>query len=226
MISRPTFDVNSFDPAKLDKLSQEEFRALVDADLRRRAPKSTVVLRPELADALREQPNLDRWYSALVRMAKSVDLQLAARRDDYRMKVAQLRSELTRLDAKLAAGEALRDPDTNQPMSSERAAEFVMSRRMRIHNAAAEYAKTRAGTLRFKTGLEDTLLEARFAREQAHGAAYTSMVAQERNSLAQRATRLEEAIRAHQRLVNDPGCDDAAAEEADHLLWAAVDPAA
>lgn len=226
LTARTTYDVNAFDAKKLDKLSDDEFRALCDADLRRKAPKSTVTLRKGLSDALREPQNVERWFSVLVRMAKSVDLQLAARHQDYRGKLAELQCELERLTARQAAGEPILDPDTNEPLSPTRGAEVITSKRMRMHNLTAEYAKTRAGTLRFKTGLEDGLLEARFARDQLRSALYSSAIVQERNHYASRATILERAIREHRGLVEDPDTEDGAAELADHQLWAALDGSA
>jgi hypothetical protein len=226
MTGRTTYDVNAFDAKKLDKLTDDEFRALCDADLRRKAPKSTVILRKQLSDALREPQNVERWFSVLVRMAKSVDLQLAARHQDYRGKLAELQCELERLTARQAAGEPILDPDTNEPLSATRGAEVVTSKRMRMHNLTAEYAKTRASTLRFKTGLEDGLLEARFARDQLRSALYNSAIVAERNHYAFRATTLERAIREHRDVVEASDADDGTTEVADQQLWTALDTSA
>lgn len=68
-------------------LSDEEFRLLVDKEIRREHPDTTVPERQlleKVAPQLRYPENLDRWYSMLVEMKKSVETQLGARRSDVR----------------------------------------------------------------------------------------------------------------------------------------------
>lgn len=126
--------------------------------------------------ALRSPTCVDRWFMVLSQMAKSVDGQLAAKADDYEAARAETREQL------LAATDAVQQ----------------MGFRRRLESLKAEYSRNRANTLRFKSGLDEALIEARALRDSVRDRLYDSVVAEERNRYAARVTTLEEAIRDHQ----------------------------
>lgn len=68
-------------------LSDDEFRNLVDKDIRRDHPDMSMEERgilARLSPQLRQQENLDRWHSILVEMKKSAETQLGARKADLK----------------------------------------------------------------------------------------------------------------------------------------------
>ena len=163
-------------------LNEEDFRELVDRDLRRENTE-------EEALALRSPALVDRWHTVLVSMSKSVDGQLSAKRQDFEAHKARLKSQLLRADEELGLARA--DHDRDRIADVEKRA-----RKLREEWAAAQerYSRSRAATLRFKSGLEETLVEARLHRDKTRDRLYDTVVSQERNRLATRVRRYESAL--------------------------------
>lgn len=198
MERRAPFDVNRFDPNNLGALPEEQFRALVDADLRQSAPRAAVRLRAELSTALRSPDNVRRWYSTLCRMQKSVDGQLCARESDFRAECARLEAEA------LAADDAGRTA--------------LRVRQLRLR---AEHFKTKASTVRFKTGLDEVTIAAKFLHQQHLEEMFGAAVLAERDYFASRCHRLTGAIERHRDAISeDLGGDEP--DEIDEDLWSVL----
>jgi hypothetical protein len=189
---RVTIDANAFAVEDLRDLPDEKFRALVDADLRRQAPRSGVRLKDELVDALRSPGLVERWYSMLCRMQKSVDGQLGARDADFHAQLAEL----------AVVGLKRSDSDV----------------RARQETLRADHHRARAATLRFKTGLDEAMLEARYRRDEVLAERYGSAIVAERDFLASRCRRLLAAIEQHRASVLDD-LDGEEPDEIDTALW-------
>lgn len=216
-------DANSFRPEDLLHLSDEEFRAVVDADLRRHAPKSGVTLRPDLIAALRTLEVAPRWHAMLLRLQKSVDGQLGARECDYQAEKAKLEGEIQRMTDKVERGEDVHDGDSRRVLDPDEVQRRLSSLKLRALALRASHMKSKAGTVRFKTGLDDVTLEARFLRDQAVGATFETAVALERDFYANRTRTLAEAIVAHQTAVKDDLEGDEP-DEIDTALWGVLTP--
>lgn len=158
-------------PADLLALDEDAFQSLVEQDMRR--PDDGRVLRA----ALRSPEVVDRTYATLLSMLKSVEGQLAARREDLEV-----------LRAKCLA----RGPAGKREWDE----------------ANTKYAKTRAGSLRFKVGVEQSLMDVRRIRDNRRSALFEDE-ANER--LHARVQVLENAIRKHRASFSaedEPGEDD------------------
>lgn len=161
-------------------MSDDDFKALIEADMRR--PDDEVD--QEVRALLRHPEVIDRTYATLLSMQKSVEGQLAARKEDREV----LRG---RCLAKGAAGRSV------------------------WLEAEERYAKTRAGSLRFKVGVEQQLMAVRRLRDTRRSVLFEDE-ANER--LILRVQALEQAIRKHRDGFDsdDEGSDD------DLELWAWV----
>ena len=126
---------------RLLAMDNTTFAQVVDRELRGKAAA-------EESTALRNPLVAERWRVALVAIAKSVDGQLGARRADYMANRARFTKELLRV------------------AYDERAA---------LERSWAEqrenFNRSRAATLRFKSGLEETLIEANAIVNEAEAAA-------------------------------------------------------
>lgn len=223
---RATVDANRFRPEDLPGLSDEDFRAVVDADLRRKAPKSGVTLKPDLIEALRSPAVAPRWFAMLLRMQKSVDGQLGARENDYQGERARIDMDIQRLVTKMEKGGDVRDPDSSRTMSRDEAEEKLSSLKLRRHGLRAGHMRTKAATVRFKTGLDEATLEAKFLRDSAVSNTFETVVALERDYYADRARTLERAIEAHRKgIMSELDTDDEDPDDIDTDLWAAITPA-
>lgn len=151
-----------------------DFRDIVNRDLRKNST-------PEEHAALRSPLVVDRWYSVLIATSKSVDGQLAASRQDYRAKRA-------------AIDKALLSTKEQVQMDNLRIEELELE---------MEYAQSRGNKLRFKSGLDQWIIEAQQIRSGLH------------KKLQDRAAELEAAIKQHQRSF-DPL--DTPSDE-DQRLW-------
>jgi chromosome segregation ATPase len=167
---------------KIAALSDDDFRSLVDRDLRREDTQ-------EEAQALRSPDLVHRWYTILVAMSKSVDGQLAAKRYDYEAQKAQLRGQFVSAESALA--EAKLHRDTPRVHGAQ---DRIRELRQDWALMTERYARSRAATLRFKSGLEETLVEARLFRDQIRDVLYESVVTEERNQLARRVRELEDEL--------------------------------
>lgn len=182
--------------AKLLALEDEAFRQIVDDDLRDFEHSGAYAM------ALRSPAIVDRWHSTLTAMLKSVDGQLAARGLDWEATRARIAKE--RLD--IEADDGL--------MPDEREAKLIAKDREH-EDEREQYAKSRAGTMRFKTGLEEWLVDARRIKQGLTDRLYDSVVTRERNYYAERARSLEEGITQHQKVV----IASSLPTEADEALW-------
>ncbi len=84
----------------------------------------------------------ERFFGTLVAMSKSVDGQLGGRREDFLATRAKLRE-------RMAAAEAAGDKEQYRAAESE------------LHLATERYHSGRAGSLRFKSGLDEWIVEVR-----------------------------------------------------------------
>lgn len=197
--------------ARLSRLPETQFRQVVDRDLRRREDEERGV-RTELNElesaALRSPALVDRWLTALLVASKSVEGQLSARKSDYEATKARLLRTIRRLEDKGTAG----------PLSTADE-QKLREARDQLSQAKERYAKTRSGTLRFKAGLDEWVIEARGMRDGLRDRLFDTVVTEERNRLAERNRVLECAIRAHRDAF--PSEDDPS--EADEELWSLVD---
>lgn len=203
-------------PEALLALSDDEFVELVNNIIRRKADNYKGKHTPEfLARAYKslQAPEVaPRWYMVLARTAKSVDGQLAAREADFTSHRANLRAELT--EAQLALKEAQESGQT--PLSPYRRA--VADAHIAIQDLTKEYGRQRGSTLRFKSGLDTNLIEARHAYEMTLHGMMSSIAAKERDHALQRVRELEEAIRRHR---DNLDADDGSS--IDEELWSVVD---
>lgn len=174
---------------RIAKLSEDDFRELVDRDLRRDNTEDE-------SQALRSPALVDRWYAILVSMSKSVDGQLAAKREDFEAQKARLRGQFVEIDSDLA--EAKIRHDTKGVQQADARTRVL---RQEWQSTSEKYSRSRAATLRFKSGLEETLVEARMYRDRVRDRLYDHVVAEERNRLASRVRRLESAL---QTIVDGP----------------------
>lgn len=121
--------------AELLAMTADEFHAVVNLDLRKGTDDETW-------EALRSPAVFDRWWGALIGMSKSIDGQLGARREEFLSQQADLREQMR---VAVAAG----DVDKQAAIES------------RSNKTSKEYHRGRAGSLRFKSGLEEWLTEAK-----------------------------------------------------------------
>lgn len=142
--------------------------------------------------ALRSEPDaIERWYRVLVSMKSSVESQLGAR--------------------KLELNNAKRDlEDKGVPMGSPE-----------WNALQSEFDRWKAGSLRFKAGMEAALEEARTARNTLFNRARELIAVDERNEALHQTMTLINAIKAHR----DHLCADRCTDDfcvADEELWAFV----
>ena len=184
-------------------LNDEDFRDLVDRDLRRENTDQE-------AAALRSPALVDRWYNVLVGMTKSVDGQLAAKKQDYDAQKARYRQQFLDADAALAAARG----DDTQVIQVE---QKIRGLQQELASMSERFSRSRAATLRFKSGLEETMVEARAIRNTLRDRLFETVVVEERNRLASKLQSLESAILAHKlEHLED-------ASDADHKLWQQAD---
>lgn len=176
--------------ANLLAMTDDEFREVVDRDLRR--GRGGQVAADEEGDTLRtlrgddEDPDVtalaERWLRVLYAMSRSVEGQLAARRADYN--AAKARNMAAIIEAR----------NRNDDVSILRLEHEFLEHKVK-------YESARASTLRFKTGLDETIIKARWVgRDSA-------------------IAHLEDKIRRHR---NEVLADNEEVSEADEELWEAV----
>lgn len=164
--------MDSYDLLNMD---DDRFREVVDRDLRRETPAAT-------SDALRSPKVVDRWLAVLTSMMKNVENTLAFRTQDFEANRAQIQRQLARTDKR-------RRPDPNEPTAAQ-----LKDKLLALREA---HARSRAKTLRFKAGLEETLIEARYLWDRTHPDLV--LVKAERDAFEQRCNVLERAVREHRR---------------------------
>jgi hypothetical protein len=190
--------------ARLLAMNKDKFQAVVDRDLRRRQNPDD--RRAELESrALRTPAVVDRWLAALTGASKSVEGQLAARALDYDAERAELQLLIAQFEDRVAEGGKLSDDDERE----------LRAARRRLFEIRAEYSRSRAGTMRFKSGLDEWIVEATSIRNSLRDRLYDTVVTEERNRLAERVRALEEAIRSHR----DAFPEEDEPTDADEDLW-------
>lgn len=198
---------------RMARLPEREFRQIVDRDLRRRENEAdevdadAVMLRELESQALRSPALVDRWLTALLAASKSVEGQLSARKMDYDATKSRLLRTIERLEFQQSHG------GLNQQEE-----ERLREARDKMREAKERYSKSRSGTLRFKSGLDEWVIEARNLRDSTRDRLYDTVVVHERNRFAARAQLLEEAIQRHRDAF--PEEDDPT--DADEELWSLV----
>jgi len=183
------------------EIPDPKFAELVDADLRPPDARD-----PELSAELRHPEVVKRYYSALLRKAKSVDGQLAAKEAQYEGKVSRLKAKLTIAESQ----QGMPDATPEQVAEARRKA---TNYRAEISTARSQYFESRVGTIRFKTGLDMNLIEVRRLVDELDSSQFNTLAVQERNLLAGRVQVLEDAIRLHQEEIGDEGSEE------DEALW-------
>lgn len=144
--------------------------------------------------ALLRSPDLaELWLATLTAMQRSIEGQLAAKQEEFLAERARIR----RL--------ARRDPDGDYAND--------------LDALQQKHSADRAKKLRFKTGLDEALIEARSVVDALRGSQYDSIVAGERNYYAEQRRLLEEAIRLHQAQITAEGIEPS---EYDEQLWSAL----
>lgn len=183
---------------RLQAMDDRTFRNEVDEDLRRPGPSQRRSYETRRA-ALRSPELVDRWNTTLQQITKSVEGQLASKQEDYEAARAALRREANKLTP--GSPEWLKNKDEQEALK-------------------VEYATERAGKLRFKTGLDEWVVEARALRDAHRATMYDSIVAEERNHYAEELRRLKEAIETHRsQILHD---EDYEPSSADERLWSCL----
>lgn len=128
---QPRVDLSTLTPGRLGELGDDEFRWIVDADLKRRASNENVrtAVPGWVSDALRST-HLEQWVMTLRRMEASVEGQLEMATNEYERDKARLRSE------------------ANDDVESK------------LAQLTYAYHQRRAGPLRFRAGVQEALPEA------------------------------------------------------------------
>jgi hypothetical protein len=174
--------------SRVADLSESDFRKLIDEDTRGKAPAS-------LSAQLRSPECVGRWYETLLAMQKSVEGQLAAKAAESRGAQADFRARLEQTPAREA-----------------RAIRAEMGYR------ESKDETWRAGALRFKSGLEEKLIEARRLLREFDDPIVSERTAEERNRALARIATLEDAIRHHR----DEFPTDDQPSEIDLFLWSHI----
>jgi hypothetical protein len=189
---------------ELLSMPEDQFRVEVDRDLRREEYDTDGPDRYQARRAAlrcRDPQLTERWYTLLLRMACSVDGQLAAMHEDNEAKKASLRSQIA---------DAAHNRDDRRSRTLARQWE----------KQKEGFSTSRAKLLRFKTGLDEWVIEARMLYDSTRNSMYEQIVAEERNHWAAETSRLRSAIREHQQaILDDDGVD---ASPADEKLWEAL----
>lgn len=183
-------------------IDDKEFRQVVDQDLRKDSSnkRARADLPEGVSKALRDPDVAKRWLNHLSQMQRTVEGTLAAREAESESKRANIRQQIFE-------AEANREPTAHL--------------RALMEEEKKNYLYSRAGTLRFKSGLDETWLEARAIVERYDTEAYRNQVFKERNNFAARTEELEKAIREHKEDFYAEE-DDLEPSKADLRLWGLV----
>lgn len=187
---------------RLTAMDDRGFRQEVDADLRRPGPRDDKRQHDLRRSALRTPELVDRWNTTLLAMTKSVEGQLASKQEDH---------DAARATLKIRIAELEQDPT--------RRAELFEARQ-EWEKLKLDYATARAQMLRFKTGLDEWVIEARALRDATRATMYDSIIAEERNYYATQVQILRAAIDAHRSQILDD--EDYEPSSADERLWSCL----
>lgn len=187
---------------RLAVMDDRGFRQEVDADLRRPGARDNRREYEIRRAALRSPELVDRWNTTLMTMSKSVEGQLASKQEDHEAAKAELRQRIALL---------AKDPSR---------ADELFQARQEWEQIKKDYATARAQMLRFKTGLDEWVIEARALRDASRATMYDSVVAEERNYYAAQVQMLRAAIDAHRTEILED--EDYEPSSADERLWACL----
>lgn len=177
-------------PSALLDLTERDFYNIVDRDVRGR-------LESGLARKLRDPLVIERWYQTLLRMKKTVEGTIAAKK-------AETRGQRIELDV---FGSTTVD-------GVEQSFDDPQLEIARIHS---EFLKWKAGSIRFKVGVEERLTEVSWRRKLVVSQLILSVAQVERNEFAAEVMRLRKAIEQHRSEIDR---DDAT--EQDEALWSII----
>lgn len=196
--NQSSLTLSRLQPGDLGTLDDDQFRKVVDSDLRRKQRSTQDRITEAVAQALRSE-HLDRWHQELSRILASAESQLDGRRHDYERSMAELRRrELT-------------EPDPQVKMEMEDIT-------IRHHDAQAR-------TTRFVCSVREALVEADELRDSRNRSSESSMVVRERNHYAERAARLESGIRSHRQAILADVTDSEDIDPIDTQLWSLLEEA-
>lgn len=196
MSTRPMLDLHKvFD---LDPLTDDEFKLVVDADLRRHSTTERNQMPDRLAEELRTPKYVERWLSTLLRMEANIESQLEVGAADFEANLAVLRTKALQL------GQA-----GDHAFGSEVAIE--------IESLRTEHQRKRASILRFKGGLDKTIIEARQILNTV--LPFETAATAERDHYKGRFRQLRTAIATHQSLTIQ---NEIPANDIDKALWASI----
>lgn len=181
----------------LGSLSDSEFRAVVDADLRRRVRPEG--LPEDVANALRTAAHVERWHSTLDAIRISVEGQLVAAADEYEALRSVLEADIRRLEAEGASPTRLDSHYTQE------------------NQLRTDYLSKKAGRERFLTGVQEHLAQATLLRDTRHLADTDDF-----GRIVLRVRKLERAIEAHRRAVVSDLNDGEQPEMYEETLWAVL----
>jgi hypothetical protein len=162
-------------PDDLAEVSDETFKAVVDADLRR-STKSGLGFPAELSEALRGPMVRERWRAELERMLASVNGQIDAEDVLHDARVADLRRSILMKESHLIGA---------TPLAARAVERELHGLRVQVEELAADHGRGQARRVRFRSGVEEGLITARFV---VHGS---------------EAERLAAGIRAHRKGLLD-----------------------
>ncbi len=184
-------------------LPDEVFRGLIDEDLHRRdEARADWTFGPQL----RSPTVIRRFYAELLRKSKSVEGQLASLDASFDSTKSRLRGRIT--ISRMSVEEARSSGDDKALTNARRK---LANQEADLERERSEFKSDQVKKLRFKTGLDMTIIEVRGIIERMDDA------------LNKEIADLRRAIQEHHDrcLVGDD--DDA--DRADEILWAQLGPA-
>lgn len=182
-------------PAVLLELDEKDFYNLADRDVRGR-------LEASIATKLRDPIVNERWYQTLLRMKKTVEGTIAAKTHEtkgQRMELESMGTITSWRGNEIVSVDHFDDP-------KQKAVEIY-----------TQFMAWKAGSIRFKVGVEERLTEVAWRRKRITANLLLSVSQIERNLLGEEVMRLREAIATHASQIH---ADDAT--EQDEELWAAL----
>lgn len=198
-------DYSHVTPETLSGLNDEDFREIVNIDMKRNATNPTRRLGPGVSNALRGTQLRQRWLMTLTRILMSVDSQLETREADYFKRMAELQKQAMRVGKELGDRQHL---GTQQ---------HLLSLRSRIADLKVEFWTHRTKTLKFRAVVADTAQEARRVCGLRDSGDQT--LRHERDRQIERTQLLEHGISMHRELVLADLEDGEVPDDLDLELW-------
>lgn len=200
-------DFSHVTPETLTGLNDDDFREIVNIDMKRNATNPTRRLAPGVSDALRSPQLRQRWLLTLTRILFSVDSQLEIREADYFKRMAELQKQAMR---------ATKDGGSD----GHRAESHTLSIRSRVSDLKVDFWAHRTKTLKFRAVVVDTSQEAR--RVCGLRDSGDQVLRHERDRQAERVRLLERGVTLHRELVLADLEDGEIADDIDIELWSLV----